>query len=154
MTQPQCVLLVGLQASGKTTFYRSRFAATHEHISKDDFPHARSRDARQASLMRAALTAGRSVVIDNTNVTPAERASAITIARDCGARVVGYFFEPSIGASIARNRLREGRARVPDVAIPATAKRLVAPDPVEGFHELYRVKLTDRGEFEVVEVAL
>lgn len=40
MTQAECVIFVGLQASGKAAFYRLRFASTHEHISKDNFPHA------------------------------------------------------------------------------------------------------------------
>jgi predicted kinase len=29
------IILIGLQASGKSTFYRAHFADTHEHISKD-----------------------------------------------------------------------------------------------------------------------
>ncbi|HWZ20062.1 MAG TPA: hypothetical protein VNW73_14780 [Ktedonobacteraceae bacterium] len=29
------IILMGLQASGKSTFYRTYFAATHEHVSKD-----------------------------------------------------------------------------------------------------------------------
>ena len=33
----ELVILVGLQASGKSTFFRERFAATHEHVSKDLF---------------------------------------------------------------------------------------------------------------------
>jgi len=41
------VILAGLPAAGKTTFYRRRFAATHRHISKDLWPNAAGRDARQ-----------------------------------------------------------------------------------------------------------
>jgi predicted kinase len=33
------VILIGLQGSGKTTFYRTHFAATHEQVSKDRFRH-------------------------------------------------------------------------------------------------------------------
>lgn len=150
MTQLECVIFVGLQASGKTTFYRERFASSHEHVSKDNFPHARDRDARQAALLDQALTSGRSVVVDNTNATPAQRRGPIAVARAHGARVVGYFFESTGQASLGRNRRREGRARVPDVAILTTAKRLVPPAPAEGFDEIYRVRLTDQGAFEVV----
>jgi hypothetical protein len=44
---------------------------------------------------------------------------------------------------LARNARREGKARVPDVAIYATAKRLVPPTRVEGFDELMCVRLND-----------
>ncbi len=42
----ELIVLVGLQGSGKTTFYRERFAATHEHVSKDNFRN-NSRPARR-----------------------------------------------------------------------------------------------------------
>ncbi len=32
---PELVIFVGLQASGKSTFFRERFATTHELVSKD-----------------------------------------------------------------------------------------------------------------------
>ena len=49
---------------------------------------------------------------------------------------------------IGRNEVREGKARVPDVAIYATAKKLVAPSIEEGFDELLCVRLNDSA-FEV-----
>ncbi len=149
MTQPQCLVFIGLQASGKTSFYRARFASTHAHVSKDDFPNVRRRDARQLTLIDAALTAGRSVVIDNTNASADERRPVISLARSLGARVIAYYFESTRPESLGRNRRREGKARVPDVAILATAKRLVPPTLAEGFDEIYRVRLTEDG-FEVV----
>jgi predicted kinase len=149
VTQPECVIFVGLQASGKTTFYRERFASSHEHISKDNFPKARDREMRQTALLDQTLACGRSVVMDNTNPTPADRRGPIAVARAHGARVVGYFFESAGLTSLGRNRRREGKARVPDVAILATAKRLVPPLRAEGFDEIYTVRLTDQGAFEV-----
>src|SRR5205823_4456709 len=123
----ELVVLVGLQASGKSTFCRERFAATHVHVSKDELRNVRQREARQRELVQAALTAGRSVVVDNTNATRADRASLIALARAFGARVVGYHFTSRVPESLARNRGREGRARVPDVAIFVTAKRWEPP---------------------------
>ncbi|WP_207955865.1 AAA family ATPase [Rubrobacter marinus] len=58
---------MGLQASGKSTFYRERLAGTHAHVSKDLFRHNKDRNRRQAQLVREALRSGRSVVVDNTN---------------------------------------------------------------------------------------
>ncbi len=152
MTQPECVVFVGLQASGKTSFFRERFASTHEHISKDNFSHARHRDLRQAALLDAALRTGRSVVLDNTNPTPADRQGAVAVARLHSARVVCYYFDSDRRSALGRNRRREGKARVPDVAILTTAKRLVPPSYAEGFDEIYVVRLTDQGAFDVSQV--
>ncbi len=133
----ECVVLVGLPGAGKSTFAQARFPG-HDHISKDAFPpSARNKQARQDAALRAALTAGRSVIVDNTNVTPAERAAIIAIAREFGARVIGYYLEVSTREAVARNEKREGRARVPKVAIFTAAKRLVPPSASEGFDELH-----------------
>jgi hypothetical protein len=32
----ELVIFIGLQASGKTSFYRACFAATHAHVSRDN----------------------------------------------------------------------------------------------------------------------
>ncbi len=141
---------MGLQASGKSTFYRERFAETHEHVSKDLFRHNKNRGRRQTRLVEAALSSGRSVVVDNTNPTPEDRASLIELAREHGARPVAYYFESETRDSRERNRGREGRARVPDVAIYATAKKLVPPSRSEGFEEVYRVRISEREGFEVL----
>jgi hypothetical protein len=38
---------------------------------------------------------------------------------------------------------------VPDVALYATAKKLMRPSCSEGFHEIYRVRVTGNSTFEV-----
>ena len=109
--RPECVILVGLPGAGKTTFCRARYPS-HEHISKDAWPNAGNKQARQDAALRLALAAGRSVVVDNTNVSPAERASVIAIARELGARIVGYYVEAAHprggGEKRAAHRPREG----------------------------------------------
>jgi predicted kinase/predicted phosphodiesterase len=145
----EVVIFIGLQASGKSTFYRERFAATHAHVSKDNFPNNRRPQRRQMQLLEEALTAGRSVVIDNTNPSRADREALIRAARLCGARVVGYYFSSTVAASIERNAAREGRRRVTDVGIRATAKAMERPAPDEGFDALYYVRLNPVGGFEV-----
>jgi predicted kinase len=145
--RPECAILIGLPGSGKSTFYTQRLAQTHQHISKDLFPNARNRQTHQDALLRKALTRGLSVAVDNTNASPAERAAIVTIAREHRARIVGYYIEATTREAVARNERREGRARVPKVAIFTCAKRLVPPSVDEGFDELRRVRVDEEGRF-------
>ena len=144
MSSPlECVILIGLPGAGKSSLYRERFAATHVHVSKDFWPNAAKREARQQKLVEDSLAAGSSVVIDNTNPSVAERAPLIAIARTQGARVIGYFFDVTTRAAVARNANRTGKDKVPDVAIFTVAERLQAPTFAEGFDELYRVEINE-----------
>jgi predicted kinase len=88
--------------------------------------------------------------VDNTNPTPEDRAPLIEHACEHGARPVAYYFESGTLESRERNERREGKARVPDVAIFATAKKLVPPSRAEGFDEVYRVRISEGSGFEVL----
>jgi predicted kinase len=147
----ELIILMGLQASGKSTFYRTRFAETHAHVSKDTFRRASNREQRQRSLIERALEAGRSVVVDNTNPSAAVRAPLIQLGRAFRATVIGYYFEPSVRESLTRNRRRTGVEQVPAVAIYTTMKKLEPPAYTEGFDRLFRVRLADDREYEITE---
>ena len=138
-TQPtmlELVVFIGLPGSGKSTYFRAHFAATHVHVSKDLMPNARRRDDRQERDIEAALAAGKSVVVDNTNPSREVRAPLIGLGRRHGARIIAIYFDADVRTAIMRNRQREGRARVPDVAIFATKKKLALPTLEEGFDEV------------------
>jgi predicted kinase len=137
----ELIVFSGLQASGKTTFYRERFATTHVHISKDAWPNATKKEQRQRRLIDEYLHAGRSVVVDNTNPTPLEREPLIAIARTLGVPVTSYEFIVTVEEALRRNALREGRARVEDVGIYSVAKKLVRPTPAERFDRRFAVHL-------------
>lgn len=143
----ELAILVGLPGSGKTSFARARLAR-HVHVSKDLLRATPRRDARQLELIREALTAGGSVVVDNINASAADRAPLIAAARELGAPVVGYVMETEVKECLRRNRAREGKARVPDVAIFVNRKRLQPPTLAEGFEAIYRVRAVD-GEYDV-----
>jgi predicted kinase len=145
----EMVILVGLQGSGKSSFYQAFFAGTHDWVSKDRFPNNRKPARRQRQLLEEALGAGRSVVVDNTNATAAERAELIALARAFGATVVGYSFESTLADCLERNRQRPGKARVPDVALYATRKRLQPPSRAEGFDRLFHVRLLGDSRFQI-----
>jgi predicted kinase len=146
----ECLILIGLPASGKSTFFRERFAGTHDHISKDLMRNSRTPQRRQEQLIAASLASGRSVVIDNTNPSAAVRAPLIAVARKYGAEVTGYFFITEAGDALRRNRARQGRERVPDVAIFTVRKRLEPPTAAEGFDRIFAVRLNEAARtFEV-----
>ena len=149
----ECIILVGLQGAGKTTLYRQRFAASHAHVSMDLFPNARHKSARLLRELARALDEGCSVVVDNTNPTPEVRAPLIAAAVARGAQVIGYSVEATPVEALARNRMREGKARVPDVAIHSTARRLQPPRRSEGFDRLYRACPGEDGAFQITEIA-
>ena len=139
----ECVILIGLPASGKTTFYQARFAGTHDYISKDQMRNVGQPERRQAQRLGESLANGRSVVVDNTNPSNAIRAPLVAAAHAHGAEAIAYFFPTEARDALRRNRLREGRARVPDVAIFTTRKRLEPPTYAEGFDRIYIVSLVE-----------
>jgi predicted kinase len=145
----ELVVLAGLQGAGKSTFFGARFAATHDHVSRDRFPSARDPGRRQRELVAAAARAGRPVVVDNTHPRREDRVALVALARALGLRPVLYWFPPDVKASLARNAGRAGRARVPAAGVLATARRLVPPDASEGFAAAYEVRATAEGAFEV-----
>jgi predicted kinase len=149
----ELVIFIGLQASGKSTFFSDRFAATHTHVSKDLFRNNKNRNRRQVQLIEYALQKGKSVVVDNTSPTAEERKPLIELGRRYGAKVVGYYFESEVRRCLERNRQRIGKARVPDVALYATAKKLVHPSYLEGFDELFYVRITSDSTFNVLACA-
>jgi predicted kinase len=141
----EAVLFIGIQGSGKTTFYRERFFDTHVRISLDLL---RTRN-REQLMLEACLRMQQRFVVDNTNVTIAERARYIGLSRQAGFRVVGYFFEPDPKAAFARNVARAEAIRVPPAGLFGTLKRLERPTLSEGFDALYRVWLPEPGRFQV-----
>jgi len=137
---PELIIFVGLPAAGKSTYYFANLAATHVHISKDLMPNARRRDDRQTLAVEQALSAGKSVVVDNTNPSCAIRSPLIALGKRHGARIIAYYFECSVRTALMRNRQREGRGHVPDVAIFVAQKKLQPPALDEGFDEVHVIK--------------
>lgn len=145
----ELIILVGLQASGKSSWYRQRFADTHLLVSKDLISEKQRKAVRQLRLIEEALQAGRSVVVDNTNPTVEDRAALIALGKQYGAEIIGYYFEPDLRGSLARNREREGRERVPVVGLYVAAKKLTRPTFNEGFARLYTIRIAEGGKFAV-----
>lgn len=133
----QLVVFTGIQAAGKSTFFRERFFDTHVRINLDML---RTRH-RERLLFEACLEAKQPVVVDNTNVSRTDRANYIVPARAAGFCVVGYYFRSVLVESIARNAARDAAARVPERGLLGAAGRLERPELSEGFDALHYVRI-------------
>ena len=143
----EAVIFIGIQGSGKSSFYLERFYETHVRINSDMLKTKH----RLQLLFNACLNAGQSFVLDNTNVTKAVRGEFIARSKAAGFRVVGYYFRSDITAALARNSERIGAARVPDRGVLGTYKQLEIPEQAEGFDALYYVRIDPAGMFQVEE---
>ena len=72
----EAVIFCGIQASGKTTFYRDRFFDTHVRISMDLLRTRR----REQLLLGACIEGKQQFVVDNTNATVAAAEVGIGLA--------------------------------------------------------------------------
>lgn len=142
------ILFIGIQATGKSTFYPQRFFDTHICLNLDMLKTRH----RETLLFSACLTAKQAVVIDNTNPTAAERARYTLPAKEAGFQVVGYYFRSVPADALRRNHQRSGIAIIPDKGVLGTYKRLELPRYEEGFDILYYVTLEEESEsFQVEE---
>ena len=132
--------MVGLQGCGKTTWVREHLAGTHSVVSKDHWPRARRREARQQRVVAELLAAGASVVVDNTNPSAAERAPLVAAARAAGVPVRAVWIDTPPELCAERNEAREGRVRVPQVGVLATRSRFEPPSTEEGFDRVEVVR--------------
>ena len=170
MQELELLILVGIPASGKTTFYRRRLAGEYAHISLDNWRgksnvRAKEREAILSALAAAASDASmRGVAVDNTNTTPRTRQRYFETARqfaDSTGRAVAltaYFFDADLKGCLARNAHRpkdpppgEGYF-VPPAAIASFHARLERPTHAEGFARIVRVSIAEGGDFEVADV--
>ena len=140
----RAAIFIGIQASGKTSFYRKVLEGMgYMQISMDLL---RNRNKEEA-LIRECIAADRNVAVDNTNPTRAERKRYLDILGEAGCPVDGYFFRSIVKDCIGRNARRE--KPVPEKAIAATSNKLEMPSLEEGFDKLYFVRMDGKGGFVV-----
>ena len=144
----EAIIFCGIQASGKTSFYRQRFFDTHVRISMDLLRTRR----REQLLLEACIAGKQPFVVDNTNVTVNERARYIAAAQAACFRIIGYFFPADPKTAFERNRARAGSAAVPAAGLFGTQKRLQPPTLEEGFERIYRVELLAPDGFRVTQL--
>jgi hypothetical protein len=142
----EAVLFVGLQGSGKSTFYRERYFATHVRINLDMLKtrHWESR------FLQSCIETRQPFVVDNTSPTRAERQVYIEAAKQAGFRVIGYYFQSRVEDCKRRNEQRPVDQQIPLRGLLGTAGRLQIPSRDEGFDGLFYVRI-DEGNLFVIE---
>ncbi|MCI0413876.1 ATP-binding protein [bacterium] len=143
----EAVILIGIQATGKTTFYEERFFNTHIRLSLDMLKTR----PREMILLRACIAAKQPFVIDNTNILKADRQRYIALAKPAGFRITGYYFQSDVKGVLQRNKQRTGKAVIPVPGIFGALKRLQLPSFEEGFDKLYHVSISPSNEFVIKE---
>ena len=103
----EAIIFVGLQASGKSSFYREKFIDTHIRINLDMLKTRH----REKILFHACLEAKQPFVIDNTNPAIADRSRYIELAKAKEFKIIGYYFQPNLEESKQRNSQRDQKKR-------------------------------------------
>ena len=134
--EKKMVIMIGIQGSGKSTFYHKYLKDDYVRINLDTL---KSRHQEQI-LIHKCIENESSFAIDNTNPTKADRQRYIPLAKEASYRIIGYFMESKLQPCIERNNQRVGKAKIPATAIAATSNKLQLPGYDEGFDELYFVK--------------
>jgi len=140
----ELILLIGIPAAGKSTFYERHLAGTHVRVNLDTLK-TRTRELR---LVQECIKGQRSFAVDNTNVLASDRDRYIPLAKAAGYRVVGYVLDCPVPDAVLRNRRRKGKACVPVHVILSFYYKFEQPSLDEGFDELHRVTVVD-GDFVV-----
>ncbi|MEM7760245.1 MAG: AAA family ATPase [Cyanobacteria bacterium P01_A01_bin.40] len=141
----EIVILIGLQASGKSSFYQEKFINSHLRLNLDMLKTR----YREKILFNACLDAKQSLVIDNTNPTVSDRQRYILPAKAKGFEITGYYFQSNIEDCKQRNSRRHEKSKVPLVGILATAKKLELPTYQEGFNRIYYVRMNLKNSFTI-----
>ncbi|GMQ64691.1 ATP-binding protein [Vallitalea maricola] len=131
------IVFIGIQASGKSSFYKQLFFNTHMRLNLDML---KTRN-RERILIDACIRAKQPLVIDNTNPAVADREKYISKLKEGKFKVIGYYFKSTLNDAIIRNELRKGKEKIPQLGILSTYNKLELPSYKEGFDKLYYVSL-------------
>ena len=131
----QLIIFIGIQGAGKSTFYQQQFFHTHIRLNKDML----NTNHRLQLLFEAGLASKTKMVIDKTNPTAVERADFISAAKAAKFEVVAYYLDCPFKDALARNNARQGKAKIPEVGVKGTAKKMQRPSFNEGFDKIFTV---------------
>lgn len=129
MSKLEYVLMIGVALSGKTTYIKANF--DHERVALSFFDNDRKKELK---YIEKCLGEGKSVVIDDTNLTSNIRKQHIDLAKKYNAKVRGILMNTSRG--LLEKRQKSRRDPFPLAVIYKQLKELETPVSDEGFDEL------------------
>ncbi|MCB9231023.1 MAG: AAA family ATPase [Bacteroidia bacterium] len=135
----QAVIFIGIQATGKSSFYRKFFFNSHVRISLDLL----NTQNKQKRFLETCFATQAQFVVDNTNPTEQDRAPFIAQAQENKYEVIGYYFKSSLEEALERNATREGKEKIPEAGIRGCYGKLTLPKLSEGFDRLYYVEMKE-----------
>lgn len=165
MKQKKVYVLSGPPASGKSTWVRENVTKGAEWISRDNVRFSFLKDGEDyfahedevfdtfINYINQTLENPdiHTIFIDATHVNRRSRNKTLSRVRKQNiAELNCVCFTTPLEVCIARNHLREGRAKVPQHAIENMFKSCVAPVAEEGFDHVYVVN--ENGEMKEVNV--
>jgi predicted kinase len=165
MKQKKVYVLSGPPASGKSTWVRENVTKGAEWISRDNVRFSFLKDGEDyfahedevfdtfINYINQTLENPdiHTIFIDATHVNRRSRNKTLSRVRKQNiAELNCVCFTTPLEVCIARNHLREGRAKVPQHAIENMFKSCVAPVAAEGFDHVYVVN--ENGEMKEVNV--
>lgn len=133
------IIFCGIQATGKSTFFKNHFFKTHIRISLDLL---KTRN-REHLFLETCFKTQQSFVVDNTNPTKLERQKYIESAKKHKFNITGYYFKSNLEDALSRNSFRKGKEKIPEIGVRGTFKKLEIPSLEEGFNNLFCVEIID-----------
>lgn len=135
-----CIIFVGLPASGKSSFYRQHLhSLDYKHVSNDLL----GSEKKCVSISSKAFDEGKNVVIDNTNITKANRAKWLEFCRTKKVLPLIFHFKIPLEHSLHNNLYRKftttSQSTVSKVVIYAANKKSEPPSPDECNNRLYEI---------------
>ncbi|NNM01997.1 MAG: AAA family ATPase [Nitrosopumilus sp.] len=121
--------MIGVALSGKTTYIKANF--DHERVALSFFDNDRKKELK---YIEKCLGEGKSVVIDDTNLTSNIRKQHIDLAKKYNAKVRGILMNTSRG--LLEKRQKSRRDPFPLAVIYKQLKEIETPVSDEGFDEL------------------
>ena len=125
----ECIVMIGVALSGKTTYVKANF--DHERIALSHFDNNRK---KEQAYIEKCLSQGKNVVIDDTNLTIEIRKQHIDLAKKYRAQVKGILMNTSRG--LLEKRQKSRRDPFPLSVIYKQLNQLETPLMDEGFDEL------------------
>lgn len=153
---PKQKVLVGAPGAGKSKLSTTKFS----HCTRVNQDTLKTKP-KCVEACRAALSAGKSVVIDNQNKSAADRKAYLNIAKEFKSEAFAIYLDVPKDFCFHLNTFRmldtgcaEHKPRVPSMVIHSFYKYVEPPTEQEGFSEVFNLTLNEFAPAEGANVEL